>query len=143
MDKIFYYFISSYEVNNNDSILIQSGKYYGLDLMPLSKIIYTDGNTKTEWIDEVSQPVDELLALVSRFYEHIKADNTVCEKIHYSDLDHSITPNQVGHISIKQEINPWNNYFKSGEILDDLGALIKSLKCYKENGADTIYLDVG
>lgn len=165
IDRAFYNFINDGEQYGDESILIRAGQYYGLDLTPLLKIVYTWDEVTKEYISENIQPIDTLLNLATSFRDRIQNDNTVCDKIKYiwydqpilskEDIDKMIL--EMGEQMVrpfidtlemqKKEIeenpNPWKWYFEQGQIIDDLNNLIKSLQCYKDKGAIQVYLTAG
>lgn len=165
IDRAFYNFINDGEQYGDESILIKAGQYYGLDLTPLLKLVYTWDEVMKEYISENIQPVDTLLNLATSFRDRIQNDNTVCDKIKYiwydqpilskEDIDKMIL--EMGEQRVrpfidtiemqKKEIeenpNPWKWYFEQGQIIDDLNNLIKSLQCYKDKGAIQVYLTAG
>jgi hypothetical protein len=166
VDRAFYNFVNDGEQYGNESILIKAGQYYGLDLSPLLKLVYTLDEVSADYIKENIQTVDFLLSLTKSFRDKIQNDNTVCDKIEYvwydqsiifsqDDIDKMIT--EIGEEMArpfldtlerqKKEIdenpNPWKWYFEQGQIIEDLNNLIKSIHCYKEKGAVEIYLTAG
>lgn len=166
IDRTFYNFVVSYDTFAEQSILKQAGVYYGIDLMPLTKIVYTWDEVTADYIKEHTQDTDFLLQLTKVFYDKIKADNTVCEKISYKAYEDLMDfPEEVKQAFISQmgaamanEIfqqleddkkerienpNPWHAYFKSGDVLEHLENLIKRIECYKSKGAAHIYFTAG
>jgi hypothetical protein len=166
VDRAFYNFVNEGEQYGNESILIKSGQYYGLDLSPLLKLVYTWDEVTKEYINENIQPVDTLLNLTTSFRDSIQKDNNVCDKIKYiwydqpinlsqDDIDRMIKEmgDQIAEPfldtikrqkeEIEQNPNPWKWYFEQGQIIEDLNNLIKSIQCYKDKGATEIYLIAG
>jgi hypothetical protein len=166
VNRAFYNFVNNGEQYGNESILIKAGQYYGLDLSPLLKLVYTWDEVSADYIKENIQTVDFLLSLTITFRDKIQNDNTVCDKIEYiwydqpinfsqDDIDKMIT--EIGEEMArpfldtlerqKKEIdenpNPWKWYFEQGQIIEDLNNLIKSIQCYKEKGPVEIYLTAG
>jgi hypothetical protein len=166
IDRAFYNFVNDGEQYGDESILIKAGQYYGLDLSPLIKLVYTWDEVTADYIRENIQAVDLLLTLTTAFRDKIQKDNSVCDKIKYvwydqpinlsqADIDKLIT--EMGEEMArpfldtierqKKEIddnpNPWKWYFDQGQIIEDLNNLIKSIQCYKDKGATEIYLTAG
>ncbi len=166
IDRAFYNFVNEGEMYGDESILIKSGEFYGLDLSALLKIVYTwDGVTKEDIISN-SQNVQDLLNLMVTFRNNIQNNNTVCDKIEYVwyDRDVNLSQTEIEELieqigeelakpflesktkqkkEIEENPNPWKWYFDQGQIIDDLNNLIKSLECYKDKGVVTIYLTAG
>jgi hypothetical protein len=146
--------------------LIKAGQYYGLDLSPLLKLVYTWDEVTADYIMEHIQPIDFLLDLTITFRDKIQNDNSVCDKIKYVWYDQPINLSQADVEQLitemgeemarplldtmerqKKEINdnpnPWKWYFEQRQIIEDLNNLIKSIQCYKDKGVTEIYLTAG
>jgi hypothetical protein len=166
IDRAFYDFVNSGEMYGDQSILIQSGQYYGLDLSPLLKLVYTWDEVTPDYIKENIQSTDALLSLVITFREKVRNDPSVCDKIKYVWHEQSINMTQqdieelikeVGKEAakpffqmieeqkkeIEENPNPWKWYFEQGQIIYDLNNLIKRIQCYKDKGTTEIYLTAG
>lgn len=166
IDRLFYNFVNDGEQYGDESILIKSGQYYGLDLSPLLKLVYTWDEVAVDYIKENIQNVDFLLTLTNTFRDRIQNDNSVCDKINYVWYEQPINFSQAYIDKLiadmgedmakafletmerqKKEIednpNPWKWYFVQGQIIEDLNNLIKSLQCYKDKGATEVYLTAG
>lgn len=166
LDRTFYDFVSSGEEYGEQSILIQSGRYYGVDLSPLLKLVYTWDEVTQDYIRENIQSTDDLLNLVSTFRDRILEDRSVCDKIIYTTYEKSLNLSEqdmqslihsLGEIAAaplmemmneerkqrEENPNPWKGYFAEGHILEDLNNLIKSIQCFKDKGATEIYLTAG
>jgi hypothetical protein len=126
IDRLFYFFICSFEVYGDESILIKIGKYYDVDLIPLTKLVYFDEDN-IDVIRKYSQKTELLLDVVMKLYEAIKKDSSVCEKLNYQKTDNYFY-NSVG------------NYIQHGGILKDLEILIKWIRYYENQNIFEIYL---
>lgn len=165
VNRTFYNFVNDGEQYGDESILIQSGQYYGLDLSPLLKLVYTWDEVTDEYINENIQDVDALLTLTESFRNGIQKDNSVCDKITYIWYDRSFNLSEEQIDNMKKEMgdaaglfleimagkkkeiadnpNPWKWYFEEGQVIEDLNNLIKSIQCYKSKGATEVYLTAG
>jgi|688.fasta_scaffold258865_1 hypothetical protein len=166
VDRAFYNFVNDGEQYGDESILIKAGQYYGLDLSPLLKLVYTWDEVTADYIMEHIQPIDFLLDLTITFRDKIQNDNSVCDKIKYVWYDQPINLSQADVEQLitemgeemarplldtmerqKKEINdnpnPWKWYFEQRQIIEDLNNLIKSIQCYKDKGVTEIYLTAG
>lgn len=165
IDRAFYVFVNSGEVYGDQSILLQSGKYYGLDLSPLLKLVYTWEEVPADYIKENTQRTDFLLHLTQSFRDKIQQDPLVCNHITYSWRDESIdlsSPEMQeilksmkeeqaadfirlmgGYPHPEENTDPWKEYFEQGQIVEDLNSLIKSIQCLKDKGNDEIFLTAG
>lgn len=166
IDRAFYNFVNDGEQYGDESILIKAGQYFGLDLSPLLKLVYTWDEVTKEYIAENIQSVDTLLNLTVSFRDKIHKDNAVCNKIKYIWYDQTINLSKDGINKMileigeeiarpfldtienqKKEIEdnpiPWKWYFDEGQIIEDLNNLIKSIQSFKEKGATEIYLIAG
>jgi hypothetical protein len=166
IDRAFFNFVQSFEMYGNESIIIRSGNYYELDLLPLTKFVYTWDEPSELYINENLQKTTFLLNLVKAFRDKIKTDNSVCNKIEYVWLNKTYLLDKVGVENLKKVLgenvaleilkeqepqlneikenpNPWEWYFKELQILTDLDNLIKSIQCYKDKGVDEIFLTAG
>ena len=165
IDRAFYDFVNSGESYGDQSILLQSGKYYGLDLSPLLKLVYTWDEVPADYIKENTQNTDFLLHLTQSFRDKIQQDPLVCDHITYDWREESInlsspemqellknmeaeqaaafTQMLGGHQDPEENTNPWKEYFEQGQIVEDLNNLVKGIQCYKDKGIDEIYLTAG
>ena len=166
VDRAFYNFVNDGEQYGDESILIKAGQYYGLDLSPLLKLVYTWDEVTADYFKGNIQTVDFLLSLTIAFRDKIQNDTSVCDKIKYVWYDQPINFSQEDIDKLttemgeemarpfldtierqKKEINenpnPWKWYFEQGQIIEDLNNLIKSIQCYKDKGAAEIYLTAG
>ena len=132
IDRVFYYFVDSVEMWGDKSILIQAGKYYKIDLSPLQKIVYTNGDLPKEYIESQYQDVNMLLSLVKEFRIKVKEDPNGCDKMEYDPAE-----------SDNSEEHPYKHYFESGDIIEDLDSLIRYLQFYKNLGVKEVYLTAG
>jgi len=146
--------------------LIRSGQYYGLDLSPFLKPVYTGEEVPAAYIKENTQSVDVLLKPAITFRDKIQNGNPVYDKIKYvwyyppinlskKDIDKLITETGEEMVKsfldtiekqkkeIEENPNPWKWYFVQGQIIEDLNNLIKSIQCYKDKGITEIYLTAG
>ncbi|WP_018344626.1 hypothetical protein [Cytophaga aurantiaca] len=166
IEREFHTFVCSYDNFGEISVLKKAGEYYNIDLTPLTKLVYTNDEVAQEYIDENTQDTVFLLNVAQAFFNKIEEDRNVCEKISYKAYDEIMDfPDEVKETFINQmgvamanEIfqqleedkkeqeenpNPWNDYFKSGRILEHLRNLIKRIECYKNKGISKIYLTAG
>lgn len=166
IERDLFEFVDQGTLYGEKSILIRSGKYYGLDLSPLLKVVYTTDEVSADYIKENIQEVDFLLNLITAFRDRIQQDRTVCDKIEYvwyedlprSDqdvIDQLIREKGEEHVKplldifdmerneIEANPNPWKWYFEQGRILQDLDTLLSVVQCYKDKGASTIFLTAG
>lgn len=166
IDRAFYNFVNSGEQYGDQSILIQSGLYYGINLSPLLKLVYTWDEVTQDYIKANVQSTDALLKLVTDFRNGVEQDRSVCDKITYvwyeqstlmTEQDKETLIKEVGEAMAKpfldmidqqrKEVedspNPWKWYFEDGQIVRDLNNLIKSIECYKDKGVTEIYLTAG
>jgi hypothetical protein len=167
INRSFYNFVNSGEQYGDESILIRSGQYYGLDLSCLLKLVYTWDEVPDDYIKTNLQTTNTLLNLIETFRDKIQKDNSVCDKIEYTwhdtsfsnTLEESIqnSDNELNKELIKMiseminaqkseaenNPNPWKSYFEEGQIIGDLDNLIKSLRCFKDKGVTQIYLTAG
>jgi hypothetical protein len=162
IDRTFYNFVSSGELYGEHSILIQSGRYYGVDLSALLKIVYTWEEISDEYITANVQDAESLLQVVTAFRNRVQADPGVCDHIVYHWFARSsdktteaereacekflrMFPDAGGgwNPETGQLLNPWKWYFEQGQVLMDLDTLIRSLKCYKSKGVTEVFLAAG
>lgn len=166
IEREFYNFVCSNDNFAEASVLQKTGEYYNIDLTPLTKLVYTNGEVPQEYIDENTQDTDFLFNLTKTFFNKIEADKNVCEKITYKayddieDFPEEIKETFISQMGIdmaneifqqmeedkkqqEENPNPWNDYFKSGKILEHLGNLVKRIECYKNKGVSKIYLTAG
>lgn len=166
IDQMFYNFVNSGEQYGDQSILIQSGKYYGLDLSPFLKLVYTWDEVTPDYIQANIQNVDDLLQLVTSFRDSVEQDHSVCDKVNYGWYEEPLNMAEHEKESLIKEVgeemakpffdmveqrrkeveenqNPWRWYFDEGQIIGDLNNLLKRLQCYKDKGVTEVYLTAG
>lgn len=166
IDRSFYGFIAQGESYGNESILMKAGNYYGLDLSPFLKLVYTWDEVTTDSIEENLQDLDFLLTLTKAFRDRVQDDNSVCDKIKYVWYERPIIFSQAEKDKLITEMgeelarlfldslekqkknieanpNPWKWYFIEGQIIEDLNNLLKILHCLKDKGATEVYLTAG
>ena len=166
VDRMFYNLVNSGEQYGEQSILVQCGKYYGLDLSPFLKLVYTCDEVTHDYVQANIQNVDELLQLVTTFRDRVEQDSSVCDKISYvwyeeplsmSEHEKECLIKEVGEEMAKpffdiieqrlkegeENPNPWKWYFDEGQIISDLNDLLKRLQCYKDKGITDVYLTAG
>ncbi|MCA8831051.1 hypothetical protein [Hymenobacter pini] len=125
INRSYYNFVASYDLFGEKSVIISVGNYLGLDLHPLVKLTYLDnleGESQEEEI--IKQNVDELLTLVKTFAEKVQSQPNMLKEVTYQ-----AKPFQYGM---------WADYFKSGQIIEDLDAIIESLIHHKKAGATDV-----
>jgi hypothetical protein len=123
----FYTFVSSFEKFGGQSILIQSGQLFGIDLSPFAKLVYTWYEVDEKYIESNLQEAAFLLALASLFLSKITEDTDLCDKITYAS-------NEAGF---------WPLYFTQGKAKADLERLIAGITCFMSKGATKVYLVAG
>ena len=72
IDRAFYDFVNNGESYGDQSILLQSGKYYGLDLSSLLKLVYTWDEVPADYIKENTQ-----------FFSPLNLPVVIRVKLHY------------------------------------------------------------
>lgn len=166
IDRVFYNFINDGEQYGDESILIRSGQYYGLDLSSLLKLVYTWDEVTQDYIKENIQKTNDLLDLATTFRDSIERDNSVCDKISYVWYEQSVNMSEQDKENLIREVgeemaksfldmieqqqknieenpNPWKWYFEERQIIGDLSNLIKILQCYQKKGVTEVYLTAG
>jgi len=132
IDRVFYYFVDSVEMWGDKSVLVHAGKHYNLDLSPLTKLVYTNGDLPKEYIESNYQDINTLYELVISFRDKVKEDRKACD---YMEFD----PEE----SDDSGVHPYKHYFESGDLIYDLDSLIKYLEFYKKLGVTEVYLTAG
>jgi hypothetical protein len=77
IDRMFYNFVNSGEQYGDESILIQSGRYYGMDLSALLKLVYTWDEVTKDYIKANIQNTGYLLNLVVDFRNSIEQNRPI------------------------------------------------------------------
>lgn len=128
INRSYYNFVASYETFEEESVLAQTGKYLGLNLEPLARLVYTIDDVPEEYIEENLQKTEDMLTLAQSFYQKLKEHPEVFQQITYQD-------GWGG--------NSWREYASSGQVYKDLESLIKAIQVYKEAGYEQIFFDAG
>ena len=151
--RTFYNWVVEFDIYGNQSCIIQTGKYFGLDLEPLTKLVYV-GDQEDDHIQEYGlQNTDFLIGLVSSLINNVTTQRSFIDKINYkintgpSDKEQEIKIDSIGRDSSPKydniNPNPWKNYVIKGEFLDHLNTLKESLECFKSKGQNEVYLTAG
>jgi hypothetical protein len=93
-----------------------------LDIRPLVKLVYTNGDLDDDYIASCKQLTSELILLVQ----------TIVSEIYFTEV-----------LLKKPMVSPWREYILSGELMEHLKLLLKTLKCYQANGYDEVILTAG
>ncbi|MBD2720600.1 MULTISPECIES: hypothetical protein [Hymenobacter] len=128
INRSYYNFVASYDLFEEESVLVKAGEYAGLDLHPLTNVAYLDGFEEGDEA-EVEQDVDKLLTLVNAFIAKVKSEPSMIDKINYK--------------AKAFQYSMWKDYFHSGGILEDLEALSQALTHYKNAGESKVFFGVG
>jgi hypothetical protein len=168
IDPTYYTFVASYHRFGIDSVIIQTGRYFQLDLTPLTRLVYTWEEVTDDYIEENLQDLETIRDLVQDFHTGVTRDLSVVDKVAYKAYDDvsfpdealedtSINPYDDVHGIIEQLVqerylarereknnpNPWKEYFETGQILEDLQQILRSLEAFQERGVKEIYFDAG
>lgn len=166
LERTFYNFVVSHDNFGERSILIRAGAYFGVDLKPLSRLLYAGEDPLHEEWAAHAQPLSPLLSVLKTFAAGVQQDPRVCEKIDYQARDSAeyFDLNQLtameeefssGLMADLKRIaeanrrawsenpNPWNAYFVEGRILEDLKAIITTLECLQSKGVEMVCLTAG
>ena len=65
LERTFYNWVVEFDNYGDQSCIIQTGKYFGMDLKPLTILIYTNGELDDDYIQSGLQNTDFLIDLVS------------------------------------------------------------------------------
>jgi hypothetical protein len=164
VDSRFFYFIDSYNDFESESVLAVAGKAYGLNLLHLAKLVYLEDEPDEEEINNVTQNIDELIAVAEKLKIAVKKnpDALAGKKYQAYDDTFSMMDDEVldfldestvsffmeGFRSSVEETRkmkaenpfPWNSYLSELEIVDHLEDFILILKAFKERGVQKVYL---
>lgn len=124
--KEFYQFISTYDQYGDESLLVQSGRYFGLDLTPLTNLIYLD--VQRDYLNSAYQSLNTVYGLMKSFYDHMKASPEFIYKIRYKYR------RTYGQMSAFQE------YFSSGRAEQDMLTVLEVLELYRKRGVEQVFL---
>lgn len=147
LERTFYVWVVQFHDYGEQSCIIQTGKYFGLDLTPLTNVIYTRSACDEYGLQET----DFLINLVSELIDNIHRDRLFIDKIKYeiykgpSDLQRKIMIQLVGRQNSYSNYenldpNPWRKYIVEGEFLEHLNILKESLECFKSKGCEKVFL---
>lgn len=165
IDKLFYIFVNSYEQFGDRSVVIQTGLYFGLDLLPLTRYFYTDCDFDEEHVKDYLQSPESLIELLTRLKEAISKERDFSSKMNYQhfsvwekDTDkliedglNKLNPDASKEIEelikkrqeLRKIADPWGTYFRDGEILEHLDTLLFRLNCYRSKGITEVFLTAG
>jgi hypothetical protein len=128
IDRSYYNFVASYDLFEEESVIIKAGEYVGLDLHPLTNVAYLDDFQEGDEAD-VEQDIDELLLLVKTLMAKVKSEPDMIDKISYQ--------------AKSAQYSMWKDYFHTGGILEDLEAVSQSIIHYKDAGETKVFFGVG
>ena len=122
----YYSFISSYDHFGDDSVLVQAGKYLGLDLTPLTNLLYLDVNFE-DYLTSGYQNINKVYRLLDSFYSSLKGSPEVIYAIHYK------------YRKVYNQDEAFHDYFTSGGIIDDVEQLLAVLNRYRIRGVERVF----
>jgi hypothetical protein len=136
-----------------------------LDVSPLGKMVYTNGEVDQEDINEVSQDPQILRELVEKLISAFRSEPKLPSKLglqagetkRTSALDlkaamaELMTDPAKAAEFFEEEANQFNqrkinmfvDYYNSGELVEHLEIVLKSIDCYISKGALKIYFTAG
>ncbi|MGB1038235.1 MAG: hypothetical protein ACPGYY_06265 [Bacteroidia bacterium] len=153
LERTFYIWVSEFSSFGDESCIIQTGRYFGLDLKPLTNLIYTNGELDDDYINSGLQKTGFLIDLLSELIVNLSNERNFIEKINYktdtgpSNEERQLIIDAFGHDPFPKkdnpDPNPWKEYIIKGEFLDHLNILKESLNCYKSKGYEEVFLTAG
>ncbi len=163
----FYNFIDSYNAFGEFSIIFQAAKYYKIELLRLTKLVYEIETPSDDYVKQNLQEAGQLINLIDNAISRIDNDPSICDLIKFKWKE----DNRFGNKTIdekeaktyedliilkminkdikqmnqnKYEIeNPFIKYFEEKLILEDLKTLKTNIKCLVGLGAHHVYLTAG
>ncbi|MBK9453011.1 MAG: hypothetical protein IPN95_27050 [Bacteroidetes bacterium] len=153
LERTFYNWVVEFDNYGDQSCIIQTGKYFGMDLKPLTILIYTNGELDADYIQSGLQNTDFLIDLVSELIKNVSAERNFIEKIQYeiksgpTDEERQMLIKAIGHDPFPKyenpDPNPWKKYVMEGDFLGHLNILKESLECFKSKGQKKVFLTAG
>ncbi len=153
LDRRFYNWVAEFEYLGEKSSIIQTGKYFELDLTPLTKLIYTNGDIDEKYMLSGLQNTDFLIQLIEELLQKIDADRNFYDNLdfeaankHGNDVLKSLLNKFEQATSLEENFSTeklWKNYLSQNEFQAHLKALKSSLECYKTNGHSNVFLTAG
>lgn len=155
INRSFYSFLVSYESYGDSSVVIQSGKYFNLDLYPLTKIAYLEDLTIEELkeIDEKKISLESLKTLVEKFKDKINQDLKFIQNVEFQYEDYYARYSEIELKRMKADglqIDPdWNEkvemhkYFIDGQINKDLDVFCEILYCLQSKNVKEVVITAG
>lgn len=153
LERTFYNWVVEFDLYGEYSCIIQTGKYFGLDLKPLTNLIYTNGEMDFEYIQSGMQNTDFLINLVDNLIKNVISDRNFIDKIENEPNKGAsneemetkgITPGYDEFSKANNNIGKrWREYIIEGEFIEHLNILKESLVCFKSNGQDQVFLTAG
>ena len=134
IDKNYYNFTTSYELYGNESVLIRSGEYFGLDLKGLGLHLYVENESdlvnNSDYLKQHQIEINCILPILQKFKSAIQLESDFLKKVKFNFGD------KINHKLCFEE-------YTSFAIIEDLNNVIESIKCHLDNGESYIYFYVG
>ena len=153
IERTFYDWVVEYDDFGEQSCIIQTGKHFGLDLTPLTKLIYTNDEVDDKYIQAGLQKTLFLIELTTELIDNIKNEQLFIDNINYkvntgpSDEERELMIKMTGHDpfpkSESTDRNPWRKYIVDAELLRHLEVLKENLECFRSKGQEDVFLTAG
>lgn len=118
IDRRFYNWVVEFNSLGEKSCIIQIGKYFNLDLKPLTDLVYIGyDDDDIEYVYGL-QNTDFLIQLVSDLIDNIKSNKSFIDNFK----------------------GAWKSYVTRGDLLEDLNILKEILECFKSKGNNEVLL---
>lgn len=133
IERSWYNFTTSYDMYEDESVLIKAGEYFGLDLKELSIHIYSDSlyGEDYDYIKDCEISIEKILPILKQFKSNVIDEPNFLEKVNFTSKD---------NIGQKQF---FLHYTSSSFFINDLTNLIQSIECCQKEGESHIYFMAG
>lgn len=153
LERKFYTWVAEFQNYGDQACIIQTGKYFNLDLKPLTKMVYANSEVDDDFIQRMLQPTEFLIDLVNKLIEKVINNINFIDSIEYQidkgpseELRKLMVKNFKKNLFPRDKnpnLNPWRKYIKEGEFIEHLITLKESLTCFQSKGYSKVYLTAG
>jgi hypothetical protein len=121
VDRAYYVFVVTYENFRDRSVVAQLGEALGVNIIPLCKLVYGFGinPAKKYWQDAEKASI---------MIESLRTNPAIVDAI---------------SIPYPQDDNFFAEYIRSGELVEHLIEILRTIKCLTEKGATSIFFLAG
>jgi hypothetical protein len=125
VDRAYYVFVVTHENFEAKSVVARLGESLGLDLAPLCRLVYdfSINPAKKYW-----QDIEAVSSLIEDVIGKLQVNPAIADEI---------------SIPYPQDDDFFREYIRSGELVEHLATILKTIQCLREKGANRVFFAAG